>query len=224
MINPRSTPGFMRAQAPYGMEHYDPTYASSHGASQRSIEQPQLLPPYQASSPYQQSTTLVRTSASSTNYLMATSEASPLPSSAPQHYSYPAVHGLPATPLGSNSTSYPPPSLYPPTSSSGYQSPYGPGQPTTLPVPGISSNQPQQASGVMLQCWEHGCNGRQFSTISNLIRHEREKSGEKPKSICSKCGAKFTRPPTRNEHMKKCQSGKHQVRTGRTGRRRMTMT
>lgn len=28
------------------------------------------------------------------------------------------------------------------------------------------------------QCWEHGCNGRQFSTFSNLLRHQREKSGE----------------------------------------------
>ncbi|KAF8859366.1 hypothetical protein BDZ45DRAFT_361571 [Acephala macrosclerotiorum] len=27
-----------------------------------------------------------------------------------------------------------------------------------------------------LQCWEHGCNGRMFSTFSNLFRHKREMS------------------------------------------------
>lgn len=30
------------------------------------------------------------------------------------------------------------------------------------------------------QCWEHGCNGRQFSTYSDLLRHQREKSGRPP--------------------------------------------
>lgn len=32
------------------------------------------------------------------------------------------------------------------------------------------------------QCWDHGCNGRQFSTFSNLLRHQREKSGTAAKS------------------------------------------
>ena len=43
------------------------------------------------------------------------------------------------------------------------------------------------------QCWEHGCNGRQFSTFSNLLRHQREKSGQATKSSCPNCGAEFTR-------------------------------
>lgn len=42
------------------------------------------------------------------------------------------------------------------------------------------------------QCWEHGCNGRQFSTFSNLLRHQREKSGAAQKSSCPNCGAEFT--------------------------------
>ncbi|KAG9237615.1 hypothetical protein BJ875DRAFT_136945 [Amylocarpus encephaloides] len=51
------------------------------------------------------------------------------------------------------------------------------------------------------QCWEHGCNGRQFSTFSNLLRHQREKSGAAAKSSCPNCGAEFTRTTARNGHM-----------------------
>ena len=51
------------------------------------------------------------------------------------------------------------------------------------------------------QCWEHGCNGRQFSTFSNLLRHQREKSGSSSKSYCPKCGAEFTRTTARNGHL-----------------------
>lgn len=58
------------------------------------------------------------------------------------------------------------------------------------------------------QCWEHGCNGRQFSTFSNLLRHQREKSGASQKSSCPNCGAEFTRTTARNGHMAhdKCKS------------------
>jgi uncharacterized Zn-finger protein len=51
------------------------------------------------------------------------------------------------------------------------------------------------------QCWDHGCNGREFSTFSNLLRHQREKSGSAAKSYCPKCGAEFTRTTARNGHM-----------------------
>jgi hypothetical protein len=51
------------------------------------------------------------------------------------------------------------------------------------------------------QCWEHGCNGRQFSTFSNLLRHQREKSGTASKSYCPRCGAEFTRTTARNGHL-----------------------
>ncbi|EMD00166.1 hypothetical protein BAUCODRAFT_119725 [Baudoinia panamericana UAMH 10762] len=51
------------------------------------------------------------------------------------------------------------------------------------------------------QCWDHGCNGRQFSTFSNLLRHQREKSGTAAKSYCPKCGAEFTRTTARNGHL-----------------------
>lgn len=56
------------------------------------------------------------------------------------------------------------------------------------------------------QCWEHGCNGRQFSTFSNLLRHQREMSGQAAKVICPDCGAEFTRTTARNGHLlhRKC--------------------
>lgn len=60
------------------------------------------------------------------------------------------------------------------------------------------------------QCWEHGCNGRRFSTFSNLLRHQREKSGQAAKSTCPNCGAEFTRTTARNGHMahEKCKQRK----------------
>ena len=51
------------------------------------------------------------------------------------------------------------------------------------------------------QCFDHGCNGREFSTFSNLLRHQREKSGSAAKSYCPNCGAEFTRTTARNGHM-----------------------
>jgi len=51
------------------------------------------------------------------------------------------------------------------------------------------------------QCWEHGCNGREFSTFSNLLRHQREKSGVVAKAECPICGAVFTRTTARNIHV-----------------------
>ncbi|EAA35077.2 hypothetical protein GE21DRAFT_2228 [Neurospora crassa] len=51
------------------------------------------------------------------------------------------------------------------------------------------------------QCWDHGCNGRQFSTFSNLLRHQREKSGQATKATCPNCHAEFTRTTARNGHL-----------------------
>ncbi|CAI7661520.1 unnamed protein product [Penicillium manginii] len=59
----------------------------------------------------------------------------------------------------------------------------------------VSSSRPRP------QCWDHGCNGREFSTFSNLLRHQREKSGVVAKAECSVCGAVFTRTTARNIHV-----------------------
>jgi len=53
----------------------------------------------------------------------------------------------------------------------------------------------------MPRCWDHGCNGRQFSTFSALLRHRREKSGHSTKSVCHRCGAEFTRKTALHGHL-----------------------
>ena len=72
------------------------------------------------------------------------------------------------------------------------------------PVLSSGGGVPQEANHVRVvqtrpkpQCWEHGCNGRQFSTFSNLLRHQREKSGQAAKATCPNCGAEFTRTTVR---------------------------
>lgn len=66
------------------------------------------------------------------------------------------------------------------------------------------------------QCWDHGCNGREFSTFSNLLRHQRERSGVVAKAECPICGAVFTRTTARNIHVAqgKCKSGGRESSTG----------
>ncbi|ORY15874.1 hypothetical protein BCR34DRAFT_477273 [Clohesyomyces aquaticus] len=214
-------------QPPHSSGGYMPAYTSSpsmqnHRPSSRPGEQT-VLPPYQPPiprSPYQGSMGSMRAT-------------SPMLSSAPHSYSYPAMHanspGQTIGTLATSTSSYPPPpiypptsydpynslpaTMYPPTSASGYPS-YEPSAglapPNSASVPGLSSSPGSQNSSVMPrvlgarpkpQCWEHGCNGRQFSTFSNLLRHQREKSGTAAKSYCPRCGAEFTRTTARNGHM-----------------------
>ncbi|KAM7221619.1 hypothetical protein V8F06_003010 [Rhypophila decipiens] len=115
-------------------------------------------------------------------------------------------------------TSYPPPSYmtdyYPSTTAASLPSHYG--RPlaadsnlSLYPVSSIMGQSHQDTSGQVRvvhsrpkpQCWEHGCNGRQFSTFSNLLRHQREKSGQATKATCPECGAEFTRTTARNGHL-----------------------
>lgn len=102
----------------------------------------------------------------------------------------------------SQSMSYPPPFVG--SSINDSISKPGSGDSTSIPV---LNQRPKP------QCWEHGCNGRQFSTFSNLLRHQREKSGTASKSYCPKCGAEFTRTTARNGHLA------HDKCTGPKGRR-----
>lgn len=72
-----------------------------------------------------------------------------------------------------------------------------PGQQILLPAEPIRVVTPRPKP----QCWDHGCNGRQFSTFSNLLRHQREKAGTANKSVCPHCGLEFTRTTARNGHL-----------------------
>ncbi|KAI1382305.1 hypothetical protein F4677DRAFT_22062 [Hypoxylon crocopeplum] len=51
------------------------------------------------------------------------------------------------------------------------------------------------------RCWEHGCNGRRFSTRGNLVRHQKEKAKREVKAYCFNCGAFFTRTTARDKHI-----------------------
>ncbi|KAF2463975.1 uncharacterized protein BDR25DRAFT_319573 [Lindgomyces ingoldianus] len=53
------------------------------------------------------------------------------------------------------------------------------------------------------RCWKHGCNGKSFSTRSNLLRHHVEKGKARPKFTCPVCGAFFSRATARNQHVEK---------------------
>ncbi|KAH8893763.1 hypothetical protein GQ53DRAFT_96896 [Thozetella sp. PMI_491] len=121
----------------------------------------------------------------------------PLPSE-PTMFPYP-----PTTYMGEYSTYATAPSLashYAPRSimpdpSLMYQVPAVMGSPTDSSQVRVVQSRPKP------QCWEHGCNGRQFSTFSNLLRHQREKSGQAAKATCPNCGAEFTRTTARNGHL-----------------------
>lgn len=105
---------------------------------------------------------------------------------------------------------------YPPSTGAPLSSHYGPvsHDPATMyslpPVmqTGGTSHQYDNQGHVRLvqskprpQCWEHGCNGRQFSTFRNLLRHQREKSGPAAKASCPDCGAEFNRTTALNGHL-----------------------
>ncbi|KAK4230955.1 hypothetical protein QBC38DRAFT_355796 [Podospora fimiseda] len=93
----------------------------------------------------------------------------------------------------------------------GWMSNSGPNSPSMGIYPGqpVMGQNPHDTTGQVRvvhsrpkpQCWEHGCNGRQFSTFSNLLRHQREKSGQATKATCPNCGAEFTRTTARNGHL-----------------------
>lgn len=102
-------------------------------------------------------------------------------------------------PLPGPSQLYMPPprhQTYPPPYRSGSVATEAPTAPTSGQAPvKVVNSRPKP------QCWDHGCNGRQFSTFSNLLRHQREKSGTAAKSYCPRCGAEFTRTTAMKGHM-----------------------
>ncbi|KAF2724193.1 hypothetical protein K431DRAFT_154254 [Polychaeton citri CBS 116435] len=51
------------------------------------------------------------------------------------------------------------------------------------------------------RCWEHGCCGREFSTRSNLVRHQKERSKAHTEHHCSMCGAVFSRVTALRQHI-----------------------
>lgn len=76
----------------------------------------------------------------------------------------------------------------------------------TNSTPGDSDNVANKATSeksadTETRCWEHGCNGKKFSTRSNLLRHQIEKGKARPNFTCPICGAYFSRTTARNQHV-----------------------
>jgi hypothetical protein len=54
------------------------------------------------------------------------------------------------------------------------------------------------------QCWDHGCDGRKFSSLSNYRRHCRERIVTSEAMICCPyCGQRFTRTSGRDAHIER---------------------
>jgi len=59
------------------------------------------------------------------------------------------------------------------------------------------------ADRPVIRCYDHGCDGRTFSSISNFRRHQRERAGQGPVCFCPRCGASFYRRWTRDHHVER---------------------
>jgi hypothetical protein len=68
---------------------------------------------------------------------------------------------------------------------------------------GLQHETPYQVlslSKVQPRCWEHGCDGRTFSSAENLRRHVREQSGSN-RVRCVHCSRTFTRKSNMKKHI-----------------------
>ncbi|KAI2614442.1 uncharacterized protein GGS25DRAFT_527521 [Hypoxylon fragiforme] len=95
------------------------------------------------------------------------------------------------------------------TSSSSSSTSTSPTTPTpndsTSPSTTTTSTSTTTPTSTSTQCWDHGCNGRRFSTRGNLVRHQKEQAPpqqrEVRKACCRHCGAFFTRTTARDKHV-----------------------
>ena len=55
----------------------------------------------------------------------------------------------------------------------------------------------------LLRCYQHGCDGRYFSSLHNFRRHLKEKNGIANRYACSLCSRTFSRSTARNLHQQK---------------------
>ncbi|KEQ99973.1 hypothetical protein AUEXF2481DRAFT_206752 [Aureobasidium subglaciale EXF-2481] len=67
-------------------------------------------------------------------------------------------------------------------------------------MPLTNNSRPLSNDRELPHCWNSCCNGRTFSTQSNLVRHQREKRGVGTDLKCSFCGVGFSRSGARKAH------------------------
>lgn len=65
--------------------------------------------------------------------------------------------------------------------------------------PWYTAPPPSTDSGAV-QCWQHGCDGRFFASVSNYRRHCREKDGSNARVACPRCFQSFSRAAARDVH------------------------
>ncbi|KAH7198918.1 uncharacterized protein B0J16DRAFT_331352 [Fusarium flagelliforme] len=73
-------------------------------------------------------------------------------------------------------------------------------------------NAPQASASAWpqdLRCFDHGCDGRRFSSIGNLVRHQKEQSRglSARRYQCPYCDQTFTRSTARNVHLSRGRCG-----------------
>ncbi|PYI18479.1 hypothetical protein BO86DRAFT_137720 [Aspergillus japonicus CBS 114.51] len=204
-----------------------PLHPSSMSMDQHPFPPAQVLPPhpgYSAGYPPQPSGSqgYYQPGLPSAQYLMPQSRQQPRSTSMPYSYPSSSVSGSPPSipdpafaPAPSSYLANQPDYYMAPSSSLSRQTPNSIPHPQGLmptgtvyssPESAQNSSDPEQQVRVISfrpkpQCWDHGCNGREFSTFSNLLRHQREKSGVVAKAECPSCGAVFTRTTARNIHV-----------------------
>lgn len=69
----------------------------------------------------------------------------------------------------------------------------------SLSQPGYTVPQSSTDSGAV-QCWQHGCDGRFFASVSNYRRHCKEKDGSSARASCPRCLQSFSRTAARDVH------------------------
>lgn len=71
----------------------------------------------------------------------------------------------------------------------------------------IQPNQPtlngnSKAQNQTYFCWQHGCQERSFTNLSNYRRHCREQGKEFARPVCPGCGKEFLREMARDNHFR----------------------
>lgn len=72
----------------------------------------------------------------------------------------------------------------------------------TSEKPSLHISRPQTSSSGDYRCYQHGCEGRRFSSSENYRRHIRERS-RLDRTTCPFCAAVFTRKSNKDTHVRK---------------------
>jgi hypothetical protein len=72
----------------------------------------------------------------------------------------------------------------------------------TSEPPSPSTGRPETSSSGDYRCYQHGCEGRRFSSSENYRRHIRERN-KSDRTTCPFCAAVFTRKSNKDTHLRK---------------------